>query len=362
MTRLCHNVKPANVRKSHAVSWRMRRRWHLTQLREYKNFIILSILQILDQSLLTANSYVRGLESRVKELEYQLASALTPQNSQNDLSSNSWEKSHEFTLPGDSFDSGNTSSVSPASQPVNNAMPRFDELPMLKPSGQRPDSLAEELRLLTLEAAAERYLGCSSGLPLAKLTQTVLQRLSPDQDGFVFDEVVKDTQPESCGPDAGFIPNLNPISFEMNPSLASPLPLSSLFEVPTIDGYDDTASLTLLEPTHISCILEFYFAHSHTLYPIIQRKEFEEALWRVYANPSDPLALSPLWQFRIWMVLAIGSTTHCSVSLMDETEPVQFFNKAMSYFEPAMGCGDLVSDKSLINAISLGKNFTESSK
>jgi hypothetical protein len=27
---------------------------------------------------------------------------------------------------------------------------------------------------------------------------------------------------------------------------------------------------------------------------------------------------------------------------MDETEPLQFFNKAMTYFETAMGCGDLV--------------------
>lgn len=214
---------------------------------------------------------------------------------------------------------------------------------MLKALGQKPDNLAEELRLVSLEAAAERYLGSSSGLPLAKLTQTVLRRLSPDQDGFVFDEDINGNKHQSCDLNTNAIPNLNPISFEMNPSLSSPMPLSSLFANPTIDEYEDTTGLTLIEPTHISYILEFYFAHSHTLYPIIRKNDFEEVLWRVYANPLDPLAQSPLWQFRIWMILAIGSTTYCSVSLMDETEPVKFFNKAMTYFEPAMGCGDLVS-------------------
>jgi hypothetical protein len=34
---------------------------------------------------------------------------------------------------------------------------------------------------------------------------------------------------------------------------------------------------------------------------------------------------------------------------MDETEPVRFFKKAMTYFEPAMGCGDLVNGPIIIN-------------
>lgn len=77
-------------------------------------------------------------------------------------------------------------------------------------------------------------------------------------------------------------------------------------------------NIASLEPSHITYILKFYFAHSHTLYPFIHRNEFEAVLWRIYVDPSDPQTQSPLWQFRIWMVLAIGSTTHCSVSLMDE--------------------------------------------
>lgn len=286
------------------------------------------------------------MEHRVKELEQQVTASLTPQTSHNGLPPHPWDQDNGSPLAEAPIPSGNITNNSPPVHGADDAILSFDEFPispMLKALGQKPDNLAEELRLVSLEAAAERYLGSSSGLPLAKLTQTVLRRLSPDQDGFVFDEDINGNKHQSCDLNTNAIPNLNPISFEMNPSLSSPMPLSSLFANPTIDEYEDTTGLTLIEPTHISYILEFYFAHSHTLYPIIRKNDFEEALWRVYANPLDPLAQSPLWQFRIWMILAIGSTTYCSVSLMDETEPVKFFNKAMTYFEPAMGCGDLVS-------------------
>ena len=211
----------------------------------------------------------------------------------------------------------------------------------MNPPGRRK-SLADELRILSLEAAAERYLGSSSGFSFAKLTQTVLQRLSPDQDGLVFDEEVSDNEQQNCDTDTDPNTNFNPISFDMMPSLTSPLPLNALFGNSTVEYFEDSMGLTLLEPSHISSLLEFYFAHSHTLYPFIRKDEFITVLWRVYSDPLEPLSQSALWQFRIWMVLAIGSTTYCSVSLMDEAEPVQFFNKAMTYFESAMGCGDLV--------------------
>lgn len=234
---------------------------------------------------------------------------------------------------------------------ANNSPPLVQPVDVVIPPRQKPDNLSEELRLLSLEAAAERYLGSSSGLSFAKLTQTVLRRLSPDQDGFVFaGENSEDSDEPRQDPDCDMDPvlNINPIFFEMNTSLTSPLPLDSLFGNgnPPVELEDcedaDAMELALLDPGHISYLLEFYFAHSHTLYPIIRKTDVEEVLWRIFADPLDPLAQSPLWQFRVWMILAIGSTTYCSVSLMDESEPVRFFNKAMAYFEPAMGCGDLV--------------------
>jgi hypothetical protein len=48
------------------------------------------------------------------------------------------------------------------------------------------ETLAENLRSVSLAAVAEPYLGSISGLTFAKLTQAVLRRLSPDGRDFVF--------------------------------------------------------------------------------------------------------------------------------------------------------------------------------
>lgn len=296
-------------------------------------------------------SYVRKLERKVKELEQKLASALV--QSQTD-SSSAWDRGEEAyrgEFGDDILHSENVIESSPVRPSDGNSAPDFDPFPV-SPSNApvsvpKTDSLAEELRLLSLEAAAERYLGSSSGFSFAKLTQTVLQRLSPDQDGFVFDgdTDTSNNQQHVHGHDTS---NINPILFDLHPSLPSPLPLNCFLGNVAVEDFEESMSLALLEPSHINYILEFYFAHSHTLYPMIRKAEFEAVLWRIYADPLDPLAQSSLWQFRIWMVLAIGSTTYCSVSLMDETESVQFFNKAMTFFESAMGCGDLVGAFSCI--------------
>lgn len=278
---------------------------------------------------------MRSLELRVKELEQQLTSSLTPQNSQNDPLSCPWDQEADIHLDDEFLIPENQIASSPRQCPDTVPIPPHNLTPRPK-----TEDLAEELRLLSLEAAAERYLGSSSGLSFAKLTQTVLRRLSPDQDAFVFDGDINGNQQNASL--SAESPTFNPTAFDFDASMLSPLPLNSIFGNPTED-YHDSMDLALLEPSHIRYMLEFYFAHSHTLYPIIRQNEFTSVLWRVYGDPLDPLAQSPLWQFRIWMVLAIGSTTYCSVSLMDESESVQFFNKAMTYFEAAMGCGDLVS-------------------
>ncbi|KAJ5601751.1 hypothetical protein N7510_011285 [Penicillium lagena] len=287
--------------------------------------------------------YVRGLELRVKELEQQLSSLLTPSNEPAN-SSCLWNDV-DITLQGCSWDSENQSIYTTQQPHVSDPVEVLNAIPGSSPnggtSGPRRDSLVEELRILSLEAAAERYLGPSSGINLAKLTQAVLLQLSPDQEVFVFEDGINNNQQQSSVPDSGRSLELDPVFGDMGFSLTSPLPLNALIGNQTIESYDDSINLAMLDASHINDILEFYFAHSHTLYPIIKQKEFTSVLWRVYADPLDPQAQSPLWQFRIWIVLAIGSTSYYSVSLMDESESVQFFNKAMTYFEEAMGCGDL---------------------
>ncbi|KAL3437490.1 fungal-specific transcription factor domain-containing protein [Aspergillus tetrazonus] len=228
--------------------------------------------------------YVRGLERRVSELEEQLAKIEAPSASSN--ASNTGNAPQED---------------SPVSHVVSTQWAMSNGPPAIRP--RRLTSLADGLKMLSLEATAERYVGPSSGVAFAKLTQAMLRRLAPDQEAFVFgDEEEGSSGAGVRGPELLF-------SFEA-------------------------------EAGHIRFLLDFYFAHSHTLYPIIQQRNFVETLWTAYKDPFKALVLSPVWQFRIWMVLAIGSTTYCSVSLMDEAESIQLFNKAMSYFDAAMGCGE----------------------
>ncbi|KAL3478863.1 fungal-specific transcription factor domain-containing protein [Aspergillus californicus] len=213
----------------------------------------------------------------------------------------------------------------------------------------RPRSLADGLKMLSLEATAEKYVGSSSGIAFAKLTQAVLCRLSPDQDAFVFgDETPQYEQDVLPSLEASLDPNL--AFMELDMMLESPQHLMLAAE----DRCDveNPVELSQLGAPHIASLLDFYFAHSHTLYPIIQKERLVTALWEAYADPGTASGQSPLWLFRIWMVLAIGSTTYCSVTLMDETESIQLFGKAMTYFEAAMGCGDLAALEVLMLQVS----------
>ncbi|KAF9884230.1 hypothetical protein FE257_001962 [Aspergillus nanangensis] len=257
-------------------------------------------------------AYVHTLEARVQELEAQLAA-----------------RHHDDAPPEEQppilFSSPDMDAI-------------LDSFPSLNPAPERSDTLVDELKLLSLEATAERHLGSSSGLSFARLTQAVLRRLSPDKAEFVFD-------------DENWIDSSGLMDFHM-----TPLRTTALFPEPPsvalVDADMDLAQLDLPDRSHIAYLTEFYFAHSHTLYPIIRREEFMSVLWHVHDNPADLLAQSPLWLFRIWMVLAIGSTTHCSVSLVDESESVVYYNKAMVYFESALGYGDMAALEVLMLQVS----------
>lgn len=268
--------------------------------------------------------YVQGLETRVKELEKQLSAALVSSPYPN------LHPDHDFDQPIINF----------ATPPDTD---NSDTFPFATPpSHSRSDFLVDELKRLSLEAAAERHLGSSSGLSFAKLTQAVLRRLSPDKAEFVFDDTPDESTEQYDGPLSDPLLDASTSLWELNNSFSSPclfnqLPLSHVME-------DETtlADLQFPDRAHIEYLMEFYFAHSHTLYPIIRQTEFASVIWRVYNNPQDHLAGSALWMFRIWMVLAIGSTTHCSVTLGDESESILYYNRAMVYFEDALGLGDMV--------------------
>ncbi|RAK89045.1 hypothetical protein BO79DRAFT_265585 [Aspergillus costaricaensis CBS 115574] len=270
-------------------------------------------------------TYVQGLETRVKELEKQLSAALVSSPYSN------LQPDHDFDQPIINF-------ATPPDTDISDTFPFATP-----PSHSRSDFLVDELKRLSLEAAAERHLGSSSGLSFAKLTQAVLRRLSPDKAEFIFDDTPDESTEQYDGPLSDPLLDASTSLWELNNSFSSPclfnqLPLSHVME-------DETtlADLQFPERAHIEYLMEFYFAHSHTLYPIIRQTEFASVIWRVYNNPQDNLAGSALWMFRIWMVLAIGSTTHCSVTLGDESESVLYYNKAMVYFEDALGLGDMAA-------------------
>ncbi|KAL4949083.1 fungal-specific transcription factor domain-containing protein [Aspergillus filifer] len=288
--------------------------------------------------------YVRGLERRVAELESRLTELTTKSTSQQSTTKSAMGKreagDHEPSDLNSPVKTLNVSSpaIAPEASPYRH---------------KRSTSLADGLKMLSLEATAERYVGSSSGVAFAKLTQSVLSRLSPDQDAFVFGDDEQNEGNVTNDMDS-FETNIDPeaLFLDLDMMLDSPQHLLSGPVDPALQGSDEPLELSQLDAGHISSLLDFYFAHSHTLYPIIQQGLFIQTLWAAYSEPLNALALSPLWLFRIWMVLAIGSTTYCSVTLINETESIQLFNKATSYFEAAMGCGEMAALEVLMLQVS----------
>ncbi|KAM0417118.1 hypothetical protein ACHAPT_012894 [Fusarium lateritium] len=205
-----------------------------------------------------------------------------------------------------------------------------------------PQTLDEELKHLSLEATAERHLGSSSGLSFAKLTQKVLRRLTPDKADFVFESDTEDVLDQldfGSSSDLLNLPMLTNFGLSMpcDPTLANNFILTDITEPD-----DRIANLSLpTTASHVNNLVEFYFTHSHTLYPVIDRAGFMATLQTVLEEPHSSWALSPLCLFRVWMVLAIGSTAYCSVSLADESESMLYYNKAQTFYEAALGLGDM---------------------
>lgn len=293
---------------------------------------------------------MRGLEERVQELDRKLASALSQvQELENRLASSS-EIPHVTTTYDDTQYMAPDPEITVADQgPMESlGFPDLDMDSNLPESWAFPGpplsfSFVDELKQLSLEATAERHLGSSSGLSFAKLTQSVLRRLSPDKADFVFEINPRRDLPLQHESNLTSEPVLNSTMLRLEgpvscfPILFGPFSMSKMSEPDDVLNH-----LSFPNESDMSRLVEFYFAHSHTLYPIIHRSEFISILKRIITDPQDALAQSPLWLFKIWMVLAVGSTTYSSVTLHEESESMLYYNKAMSYFEPALEFGDMV--------------------
>lgn len=281
------------------------------------------------------NRYVPNLEAKVKSLEKEVNSLRSATGRELDSQAEliNLEASDIGIALGHQETEANSTNLLYEPSPA--------QLPLLQSS----PSFVEELKILSFEATADRHLGSSSGLSFAKLTQTVLRRLNPDKADFSF---------TNFGAEDGMWP---PLDLSSSTSDILDSTLFNGFRDPfmcypsMLDGFSPAAPAepvslpehqVSLESSHVDQLIRFYFAHSHTLYPIVHREEFNKILEHVRADPQCALAQSSLCQFRLWMVLAIGSTAQCSVTLSDEHESMMYYNKALEHFEGALDYGYMV--------------------
>lgn len=231
-----------------------------------------------------------------------------------------------------------------ASNPL--AAPASSDIGQPPSSGPR-QTLADNLKDVSLAAVAEPYLGTTSGLSFAKLTQAVLRRLSPDGTDFVFTPSIDGIAVPLEGTSPLHLDFLSNEGFDYDHIFD----FSLLTGEGAIAEYDaqplsnDMLCLTSLpERTEVLRLVMFYFDHSHTLYPIVHQQEFMADLHALLLEPNHPLAQSPPCMFRVWMILAIGSTAHSSITLAEESASRIYYEKAMTYFEASIDNGDLVRD------------------
>jgi len=204
------------------------------------------------------------------------------------------------------------------------------------------ETLDQNLRDVSLAAVAEPYLGTISGLTFAKLTQAVLRRLSPDGRDFVFRTNINGNTVPIEGATNLHLDLISSMYFDYDQaidfSLIAEESTMPLFDIPT-----QRETTRLPTRTEVLRLATFYFDHSHTLYPIVHQQEVMSDIHLVLQSPDHQLTMSPPCLFRVWMILAIGSTTHSSIALTEEFVSQLYYEKAMTYFDASMDHGDIVS-------------------
>ncbi|GAB7325630.1 hypothetical protein MBLNU13_g09612t2 [Cladosporium sp. NU13] len=208
-------------------------------------------------------AFVRNLEERVRELEAQQIQPALDVPQQHPADHEAPESVH---LSSDSaiggLDTADDSLLAKdglprGEQPLSETTCHGEHVNMerrpttaLSQAGTQPrtpqraqETLAENLRSVSLAAVAEPYLGSISGLTFAKLTQAVLRRLSPDGRDFVF------------SPDVGGSTGTGPISGATNLHLDfmnnmyfdfdQVIDFSMLAGDGTMPTFDDEAQITI---------------------------------------------------------------------------------------------------------------------
>ncbi|KAJ5967064.1 hypothetical protein N7501_003312, partial [Penicillium viridicatum] len=214
-----------------------------------------------------------------------------------------------------------------------------------RPAPDQNSTFGQQLTVLSLEATAERHLGSTTGLSFANLTQMILRRLAPDKADFVFNSHQDNTMEMDLLDLSSSSNPFNDSFFQRLNDSISPYPLLFGDLLFTDSAGSGTALDSLAWPsdeTHVRRLVNFYFAHSHTLYPIVDRSEIMDTLEKIHRNPHNLATQTPLHAFRMWMVLAIGSTAYSSVTLTEESESMLFYNKALQYSEQALGGDEMV--------------------
>jgi hypothetical protein len=183
-------------------------------------------------------------------------------------------------------------------------------------------SLEAEIASLSLDAGADRFLGSSSGVSFARLTQAVLRRLGPDHRPFEGANATSTDFPSSRG--------------VQESACTTP---------------DDTWSLPTKERAFE--LANFYWAHNHLLYPFLRKAWFMEMLTMTYSGQDYALYENSSWLYTMFMVLAIGSTSHASIVLTAlEIESAKLYKQAMLHFDAALSIAGTYALDSMLLQIS----------
>ncbi|KAJ4370422.1 hypothetical protein N0V83_004940 [Neocucurbitaria cava] len=142
---------------------------------------------------------------------------------------------------------------------------------------------------------AEPFLGSMAGLSFAKLTQAVLRRLAPDGRDFIFNHHFDGSAIPTDGDATSNLDFLSDmylgydegINFSWLAGDATGPMSDALFSA-------ETSCLPCLpDRSEVLRLAMFYFDHSHTLYPIVNRQEVMSDLQRIQTDQEHLLTQSP---------------------------------------------------------------------